>query len=330
MRIGGMYVGLGLGDSSDEIAKIKVFMRKKFSYAVSLDTTPVFGTNTQAVVADMQQRYLKAGKLAAGSFISGVINLETKYVMGYAVRPSKAKPVVFTVEGHMSSMWEGPCAFTAQTLEQQGVAKWQPVGYNNTVLPFDNASGINELCRLLDDKILLPPGTPWGGLFFSQGGIVGCETFIKHIFPVEGKLHWRLKDCRGVIAFGNPYRENGVVAPWVPDPPKPGTQGISNVRMSYTPSWWREVSRTGDLYAENEVSTAGRDKTAVYMAVQNQWSGSPEALVSRLTGIMGQPALEFVPLVQAVLSGAMFIGNMAPHGAYDLAPCVEFMRSRFA
>jgi hypothetical protein len=57
------------------------------------------------------------------------------------------RPVIFTVEGHLSNMWAGPCASNASLLEQQGVCKWQPVNYDCAALPFNNASGVNELFR---------------------------------------------------------------------------------------------------------------------------------------------------------------------------------------
>ncbi len=329
-----MWVGLGLGDSSDEIRRIKALMRQKFSYCRDLADTPVYDQAMVAAVAEMQRRYAAAGKLTAGRYIEGVINLETKYVLGVLPRPVKPKPVLFTVEGHMSSMWVGPCAETARLLEAEGVCRWQPVGYNNTKLPFDNASGERELRRLLADRTLLPPGTPWGLACFSQGAIVGSRVWLNDIRPKTASLHWRLDSWRGTLAFGSPYRERNVVADWIPDPPRPGTQGISNERMTDTPATWKEVARRGDLYTENQTDSSGRitqaaeHKTAIYLAVQNRWAGDPDSLFNQLTETITRPMPELIAMTQAIAGGAMFLGNMAPHGGYDLRPCIDWMRAR--
>lgn len=329
MYANGFYVGLGLGDSSEEIRRIKAFMRHKFaSYASGLADTPDFDAMMTAVVSDMQRRYVKSGALKVGAFLAGVINLATKFAMGYITRPAKQLPVLFTVEGHLSDMMAGPCAFTAKALEDQRVCRWQPVGYDNVSLPFNNKSGVDEFVRLLSDVRSFPAGTPWGMAIFSQGGIVGCKTFLEHIRPANGRLHWRLSDFRGCLAFGNPYRQNNIIADWVPDPPKPNTQGISNIRMTDTPiDIWKEVARHGDLYAENEVSIAGQHKTAVYRAVQNEWTGT-DSLTEQLGEIMRDFGPETIAVFQAIASGVRFLSDMSAHGAYDLAPCIDFMHRR--
>lgn len=329
MRIGGVYVGLGIGDESPEIRNIKAFMRKKFSYAARLADTNVFDQEMVAAVADMQGRYNRAGKLPSDKYVPGVINVETKFVMGYLKRPVAARPVIYTVEGHMSNMWVGPCAETARVLESEGVCKWQPVGYDSVSLPFNNKSGKDELRRLLGDRNLLPAGTPWAMCIYSQGGIIGSSVWLEDILPPTGQLHWRLKDWRATLAFGNPYREKDVVAEWVPDPPLPGTQGISHERLSNTPANWKEIARRGDLYAENESSgDAGEHKTAIYQAVQNRWSGHPDSLLSQMIEIIERPLPEIIAMFQAIISGAMFLGNMAPHNVYNLGPGIDFLRRR--
>lgn len=326
MRVAGKWIGLGLGDVSDEVRALRAFMRKKFSYAKDLRDITLYDEHMVRVVSDMQGRYAKAGKI--GSHTPGVINLETKYAMGFLPRPVKAKPVLFTVEGHMSSMWFGPCAETGRILENEGLIRWQPVGYNNTKLPFDNKSGIEELVRLLADPTLLPPGTPWGMAIFSQGGIVGSSVWLDEVLNPTGRLHWRLASWRGTLAFGNPYRELNTVAEWVTNPPRPNTHGISNRRMTNTPTdRWKEVSLRGDMYAEVTAGTAATEhQTAIYMAVQNQWSGNPDSLLNQMFELFTQPGPEFLAMVQAISNGAMFLGNMSPHGGYDLRPCIDFMR----
>ena len=328
MRVAGKWVGLGLGDSSDEIRAIKQYMRGKFaSYAGNLTDTTLYDAPMVDAVTEMQRRYSVQNRI--GPHTPGIINLETKYAMGWLPRPTRFKPVIFSIEGHMSNMWIGPCADTARILEQQGVCRWQPIGYDTVALPFNNASGINEFVRLLEDRTLLPPGTPWALACYSQGAIVGTETWIQHIQPKHGRLHWRLPDWRGTLAFGSPYRERDRVAEWVVDPPRPGTEGISPKRMVNTPPHWKDVARRGDLYTEVDGSGDHVEhKRAVYMAVQNQWSGHPDALLSQLIEISERPVPEMLAVIQAITNGVMFLGNMAPHGGYDLRPGIEFLRQR--
>jgi hypothetical protein len=325
-RVAGVWIGLGLGDASEEIRAIKGFMRHKFaSYAGGLADTSLYDMPMVDAVTEMQRRY--AGKI--GEHVPGVINVETKYAMGWLERPRQPKPVVFTVEGHLSSMWVGPCAETARYLESEGTCRWQPVGYDNVSLPFKNQTGINELKRLLGDRTLLPVGTPWAMCIFSQGGIVGSEVWMREVVPKTGSLHWRLQDWRGTLAFGNPYREKDVIAEWVTDPPKPGTQGISHTRLENTPVAWKEVSRRGDLYAENPAnSQASEFRTAIYLAVQNKWSGHPDSLLNQLVEVAQRPVPEVIAMIQAISSGVMFLGNMQAHGGYDLRPCIDFLRQR--
>jgi len=63
VRIGGAWVGLGLGDSSDEVQRIKAFMRRKFSYAAGLSDTSLYDDQMRAAVAEMQARYKAAGQI---------------------------------------------------------------------------------------------------------------------------------------------------------------------------------------------------------------------------------------------------------------------------
>lgn len=317
-------MSLRLGDRNETVRNWRILMAKRFAgYAkvcgpLAGDTNE-FGPRAVAWQKEYEKRTAQPQ--------DGIVSDGDLAALGLSPRAA-AKPIMFTVEGHMSSMWEGPCAFTAKQLESEGVVRWQPVGYNNTALPFDNKSGVDELCRLLGDVQLLPPGTPWGMAIFSQGAIVGSEVFLKHVRPEAGKLHWRLKDFRGCLSFGSPYRENNVVAEWVPDPPAANTQGISNTLMTDTPANWKEVARKGDLYTENPTTKSGEYKTAIYMAVQNQWTGS-NSLTEQLMELLKSPATEIIPVLWAIITGAMFLGNMGPHGLYNLEPCVNFMRNQF-
>lgn len=343
MRIGELYVGLGEGDRSPEVRKVKAKLRDKFTPARNTldDGTgpddgigPLFTPALTAEVRRVQAVYRSERKPGADKYIDGVINVEFKYDVGLLARPEKPKPIVFTVEGHMSNPWNGPCAYTASALEQQGLCWWQPVHYDTQALPFNNASGVRAFDALLnrtelDDgrggKRPFPAGTPWGMIIFSQGGIVGCKQFI----AMRRQNHWRLNDLKAVVAYGNPYREKDVIAPWVPDPPKAGTQGISDTRMTDTPEYWREHARHGDMYAENPDNEVGLNRSAIYKIVaESSWSGGPAGLLDRVIDLMQDPTDGVLDIAKAIIGGAMFLGNMGPHGIYDLGPDTDFMRDR--
>lgn len=364
MRINGVWVGWGLGDWSHNpdgtdrdptVRRVKAYMRAMFrSYAGNLADTNVFDLEMDATVREMQRRYTESGRLTAGQYIPGVLDLPTQVAMGWRKPANPVLPIIFTVEGHMSNMFVGPCAFVASTLEAEQRCHWKPIGYNNTALPFDNASGIDALYQqLVRDTIEGPPGpdgrpilwpfpagTPWEILIFSQGGIVGSEFMMRHIIPDNGSLHWRYKDFRRGLAFGNPYREKDQVADWVPDPPRPGTQGISDKRINTTQllgpdgrplsNRWREHARHGDLYAENEDNEVGLNKTAVYKMVQKEFTGRQTSILARIGDLFNNPLDGVMDIGKSVLDGGMFVANMGPHGTYDLGPDVNWMRDGLA
>lgn len=332
MLLNGVYVGQGFGDASEEIQAEKAFMRRMYkSYAGGLADTPVYNEEMVTVVSDMQQRLVNSGKLFPGDFIPGVINLKTKYAMGYLKKSPKLLPVFFTVEGHLSSWDMGPCAETARQMEREELCRWQGVGYDNVSLPFNDKSGIAELDRLFSDYVTFPLGTPFMSSCFSQGALVWCQFFLDFILNPEGKHHNRFEDWLGTLAHGNPMRQKDVNASWVPDGPKAGTMGIYKRHMTGTAPGevlydrWREVNRTGDLYAENEDNEAGKNKTAVCVAVVD---GDPMGLAQRLWALATDFGDMVWPLAQAIISGVRFLSNMSPHGGYDLSPGMDWCRGK--
>lgn len=334
MKIDGVYVGLGVGDVSPEVRAIKAFMRRKFSYAKLLPDTDEFDAGTAVVVADMQTRYAASGVLRPGQYTAGIVNYATKIAMGYTVVPAAKVPVMFTVEGHLSDMFIGPCAETARVLEHEGHCRWQPVGYDNVSLPFNDSSGINELDRLFSDHPAFPLGTPWSASCFSQGALVFCQFFLDQVQNPNGRHHNRFATWRGTLAHGNPMREKDVNASWVPDGPKPGTQGIYDRHMTGTgvggvlEPRWREVNRTGDLYAENPDNNAGKDRTAVCLAIVDGQLFGAGSLAERLWALATDLGDEVWALAQAIIGGVRFLIDMSPHGAYDLGPGIDWMRGQ--
>ena len=339
MYIGGSYVGLGEGDLSDEVARAKAHFKRKFTPARNtLDDGPLFTPALTAEVKRIQAVYTAEKKPGAPKYIPGVINLEFKYDVGILQRPEKPRPIIFTIEGHMSTPWAGPCAYVASTLEQQGVCWWQPVDYDTRRLPFNNKSGRLAYLNLLGQTVLkdgngvanrpFPLGHPHGLISFSQGAIVANQVFLDHLRPAAPgtPLAARRDSLTRSIALGDPYREKDADAGWWSDPPRKGTQGISDRRMTDTPHWWKSANRTGDLYTENPDDETGLNRTAIYKIVsENSWAGGPAGLLQRVMDF-ATPADDVLPIAKAILGGVMFLGNMQTHGGYDLNPCIEYMR----
>lgn len=336
MLLNGKYIGLGVGDRSDEIRAIRAFMRRVYkSYAGGLEDTDLYDAALATVVSDMQSRLVRSGKLVDGQYIPGVINYATKIAMGYLKPAPAVKPVFFTVEGHLSAWNVGPCAATAQALEAEGICRWQGVGYDNVSLPFNDASGIAELDRLFSDYTAFPIGTPWFISIFSQGALVGCQFLIDQVFNPQGRHSNRANDWLGTLAHGNPMRQEDVVAPWISDPPKRGTGGLYKRRMSGTAPGeiladrWREVCRTGDLYIENDPDTeSGKNKQAVCVAVADGEFMGAGSLAERIWVLVTRFGDELWSLFQSIVDGVRFLTDMSPHGGYDLAPGIDWARSR--
>lgn len=341
MKVAGAYVGLGEGippelpDSSDEIARIKAWLKPRFTPARNtLDDGPVFTPALTAEVKRIQAIRVGEGKLKPGEFIPGVINLATKYALGYLKPPvNNKRPIIFTVEGHMSSMWIGPCAFIGAQMEAEGLAWHQPISYDRTSLPFKNATGVNEVLRFygqttLDNGRPFPADLDHYLLGFSQGSIITNKVWMQHLknAPAGSLLAARRDHLKRAIAFGDPWREKNVTAGWWPDEPEPGTQGISDQRMVDTPPFWKSANRKGDLYTNNPDNEVGLNRTAIYkIAAENSWSGGPAGLLQRMMDFL-TPADDILPIFQAIIGGVMFLGNMDSHGGYNLDAPTDYIR----
>lgn len=342
MKINGVYVGLGEGDRSPEIVKLKALLKQKFTPARNtLDDGDLFTTALTVEVQRIQGIYTAEGKPGAPYYISGVVNLEFKYDVGLLQRPQKVLPIIFTVEGHLSNMFMGPCAQVASLLESQGLVHWKPIGYNSEALPFDNPSGVRALeIEVGSTQIAGPPGvmwpfpagTPWGIVGFSQGAMVISDFMEQKV--LTGPLNWRLDSFKRGLAFGNPRREKDAVCSWAMNPPDPGTQGIMdkpfNASKTAIASRWAEHPNDQDMFAENDPTTAaGKDKTAIARIItENSWLGGPTAIFSRVLSLFGNPVGEGFAAIKAIFDAIMFLAsNPNPHYSTVSEPGdVDWMR----
>lgn len=318
------------GDSDPSVAAAKDKLRK-YSYGKTLDTSPVYTVEFGAALIEFKTRrneQILKGQVRdmPGMVLNGVLDWAAKKNLELLPKPAvKVLPVVFTINGHMGGLFDGPAYFTARVLEEQGRVRVQPCGYNNTKMPFDNTSGIREIETLVNNRAILPPGTPWAILSHSQGSVVECDFYERTIQPNQNQ--WPYTHYRGGVRFGNPRRPMNTVAAWIADPPPQGSEGLDpNCLKTATPNV-AECSRDGDLYANKTPGLAADYKEAVYMAVCRGKITGRDSLVTELGELatrFGNP-VEIFALFQAIVSGVSGLIQLREHGEFDLRPCIDHL-----
>lgn len=336
MKIGGQWVGLGLGDSSEEIRKIKEFMRKKFSYAKTLADTSLYDEHMVQVVTEMQNRYRNARALAPDQYLPGVINVETKMLMGFIPRPAKPKPLLFTVCGTGVPWWIGPDADVARAVESK--YRWQPIGYPANAFPMAKsvAQGRAELCRQVELwRNDIEKGAKSAAFIgYSQGAIVTAECWEYDIKPADGRLNWFKPYLTKAATFGNPMREKGKAWPDANGSlPGPESHGIADRLMVDTPDWWRNYAHRGDLYTDCE-GQSGENKTAIYKVIMGaRVMSGPDSLLRQLLELGGaaqdsSQIMEATGMFKAIMDAGMFFGKgTQPHINYSTAEAISYFMS---
>lgn len=350
--VDGRWLGWGLNDNSSvdfTVRNAKGYMRRMFrSYAGNLADTNLFDQAMQDAVMEMQRRLVVDGHLVVGEYLPGILDLPTQFAMGFRKRPDPDKPMIFSVEGHLSNMFAGPVADTATQMETELRAHHQPIGYNNGKIPFDNQDGVNTLAVLVGSG-RMPNGVPfdddcdWYLEGFSQGMIVVCDFWANYLQDGQPLAH-RRKYLKGILAYGNPCRKLGSVAPWAmqwvknPDThgldplrrfgfdgvPDPNDMGIPMVDV------WRE----GDIFAQNGDDLKSQMKAAVYQAVaRGKFFGNPYTLASQVAAMFGEPFSHALAIVMAIFSGLTFVSKSAnnPHySPFDISGGEQWMRGLLA
>ena len=348
MRVDGVWVGWGLGDHSTvdfTVQKAKAYMRAMFrSYAGGLSDTNVYDQQMVDVVTEMQSRLVASGQLSLGEYIPGVLDLPTQYAMGFRQRPAPEKPMIFSVEGHQSNMFYGPVADTATQLETERRAHHQPIGYQNSSIPFDNQNGTNELARLvslpvMDNGVPFDEDCDWYLEGFSQGMIIVydfCEQYLSDGAP----LAWRRKTLKGILAYGSPTRKLGSVAPWARSWVKnPNTHGLDPLKRfglegCFDPDEYgipmMDVWREGDIFTQNGDDVVSQLKAAVYQAVaRGDVLSNPTSIAARLAQAFSLSFDFVIQVVMAIWSGLTFVarGNDNPHySPFDIRGGIDWMR----
>lgn len=336
MKIAGAWVGLGIGDSSDEVRRLKAHMRRKFSYCANLKDTSLFDQQMVDAVVEMQARYNAAGALKSGTYTPGIVNVATKTVCGFLAAPQvDSRPVLFTVCGTGVPWWIGPDADTARAVEDRYL--WQPIGYPAKAVPMGPSiqAAKDELYIQMNrhrDRIVRY-GAALAG--YSQGAIVVSEAWQEEIRPDGRRLSWARPYIRRAVCWGNPSREVG--KSW----PDSGAAmsganrgGVTGRLMTDTPPWWRNYAHAGDLYTDVPADESGEDRTAIWQIIRDgDISHGPDSLLRQfleLAGIVtdGSRVSEATGMLTAMLDALVFFGRQTgPHINYQIAEAVAYLRS---
>lgn len=337
MRIGGAWVGWGLGDSDAELQRIKAHMRRKFSYARTLADTPAYDQAMVAAVTDMQSRYNAAGQLATGKYAPGIVNFATKVAMGYVPRPPRVdqRAVLFTACGTGVPWWVGPDADTARAVEDR--YKWQPVGYSARAVPMGPsiAEGRAELVNQFNihREQVVRCGAALAG--YSQGAIIVGETWEQDIKPPTGVLHWAHPHVHRAVTWGNPMREKGKVWPDAGAAPSPRDhKGVTGDLMVDTPDWWRNYAHAKDLYSDVPDDQSGENRTAIWQIIRDgDFTKGPDSLLSQVMELFGikrdaDAISETTGMFKAMMDALVFFGRQTgPHVNYSVAEAIAYLRS---
>lgn len=317
-----------VGDRDPAITDAKRVLRR-YSYGSGLDGSDEYSVEFGVALIEFQTRrnlQILRGQVRdmPGIPTLGELSWATKKNLGILPEQQQAKPdhrpVIFTINGHLGGLFDGPAYLTARVLEEQGRVRVQPVGYDNVRKPFNNASGFTEIGNLIN---ALPASTPWAILSHSQGSVIECDFYEQVIAPNRNR--WPYSHYRGGVRFGNPRRPMNTVAPWIADPPPRGSEGLDPHCLTEPTPGVAEASRDGDLYANKTPGDAADWKEAVYMAVcRGKFFGANtlSAELGQLAMRFGNPA-EILALFQAIVSGVVGLINLREHGTFDLRPCID-------
>jgi hypothetical protein len=241
----------------------------------------------------------------------------------------KMKPLGISVEGHMSNWDFGPTADVMFTLEREGLLQMQGTTYANKAMPFQSDTGVSELVRFFLDPVLMPIGRRWLISGFSEGDIVVSRFLMRHVLPEFGMFHHRLAELICVLEMGAPYRPVDYMGEvlLVPDPPEPGTGGISPEKLPIDQLRGRlaYVCRRRDIYTETPQDETGRLMTVIYKVVAES---NPLDLFMELIAVGLNPFGSIGRLIPPISRGVLFLGSMDSHGGYDLNPAKQWVRER--
>ena len=336
MRIGGAYVGLGLGDSSDEIRKLRAHMRRKFSYAKNLADTTLFDQAMVDAVVEMQRRYNTGGQLKTGSYTPGIVNFTTKVVCGFVAPPPKVdtRPMLFTVCGTGVPWWVGPDADTARAVEYK--YRWQPIGYPAQAVPMGPSIQAARDETYVQMMKWRPQIEKYGCAIagYSQGALALAETWTFEALPANGRLHWIVPFVRKGVFWGNPMRARGDVSLDAGGAPSPSENGGVTAQLMAATPIFRQYAHAGDLYTDVPPDESGENRTAIWQVIRdgNMITG-PDSLLRQFLELGGlvhdaDQIAEATGMFKAMIDAITFFGQgTAPHTNYSIAEAIDYLKA---
>lgn len=217
MIINGEFVW-GLGDNSKSdltVQRAKKFMRAMFaSYAGKLADTNLFDQQMQDAVTEMQSRLVGSGRLTAGRFIPGVLDLTTEIAMGFKAPPPPPTHAMLSVRGTGGVIgWDYtsqipaalPGIYHEVPMDYPATMGGLPVGVAGDGPSGDDAADVAE--QLLTAWVLNNTGT-----FAVDGyslGTKGVIQFLNKLFDPTTELYPHRGRLVCVVLIADPWRPFG-------------------------------------------------------------------------------------------------------------------------
>ena len=230
---------------------------------------------------------------------------------------------------------------------------WQGAQYPVALFPMRPSilAGVDEVVRIMLEQ---HPSGEFVLCGYSQGAVVVCMVWRYEILDPNGRLHHRLKDCLGVITYGNPMRAPGVAygnllaGKKIPGKLNGivtgGVSGPANLKpsecvfpqghpMAGKPAVI-DFANEGDLYTHSpcgatpwdKETEVGHNQTMVYELVLDFTGGDVMAFLKEIIEIVTMPMTQLLPLFLAIWGGLKFLGSgTVPHGAYDPGPAIRYL-----
>ena len=332
------WIGWQAGMTGAPVEAAKKTLKRKFTYAQSLDDTPFFDWALQAVLITYQKKK-NATAYQPKLREDGVLDYATQVALGIIPAPKQQKVgTLFTVHGTGQADPLGPGYPADVARAVLDVWDWQPIG-NYPAAAFPMNPSVMQGRAELKLQIRNHPGK-FGLVGYSQGAMITAMTFKHDLLNPQGELHDRLPDLIASVTWGNPCREQGVAhgnrQEGIPIPEGPG---ISDDRLVDTPDWWYDYAHGGncqygkDIYTDtSEDENIAEHMTSIFRLVQKT-SGfvGPNGLLEQITEIIKNPLIEVPAVFRAIYFGGAFITAKpfatAPHCNYRLEPAINYLRS---
>jgi hypothetical protein len=262
----------------------------------------------------------------------GVTNI---YMMMPDANPADPGKHMYYTCGGAGTNYQPDTQYPAQVFLDYDEVKqyftWAGVSYPGAAFPMwpSVAEGIQKMASLIAST----PGT-FAMAGYSEGAIVSCRVWRDYILNPNGQLHDRLNDIIGHLSWGNPLRcptiANGNVLANIPIPGSRdgfatgGISGPDDLTSWQTMPWHIDFAHEGDLYTDCPVgldpwsneAPPGAMETAIYKLVAEGNITGRDSLLLAIGELLTQPFEEIVPLIEALINGIQFLGNMNTHNDY--------------